>query len=156
MKTFVHRSIVALALAGAAAATAYSISFAQTTAGPTAALNPQKTEVTLQFPNASATKVTLNAAQVDEAIKALARARAAMNPPRPMVSPAPGTAINVATAGRWYVQPDGEGIDLDVLHPGYGWLGIYMDRTSIEELNRTLARSVHPAAASRRHHSRRE
>ncbi len=156
MKASIHKATAALFLVGSAVFAASSISLAETTAGPTAVLNVQKTEVTVQFPNAGGTKVTLNAAEVEEAITALAQARAAMNPPRPMVNPAPGTTINVATDGRWHVQPDGEGIDLDLLHPGYGWVGISMDRTSIEELNRILARSVHPAAVSRRRHGRRE
>lgn len=86
----------------------------------------------------------------------LAQNRGEMNPPRAMVGPATGSKIDVATAGRWYVQPDATGIDLDVLHPGYGWVGIRMDRNSIEELNRTLSRSIRPVATRAKHPLKRE
>lgn len=129
---------------------------AQTKPAAVGALNEQKTELVVQFPNAPATKVNLNAAEVDEMIRMLAQRRSEMNPPRPMTDPTRGSTIDVANAGRWYVQPDGTGIDLDVLHPGYGWVGIRMDRNSMEELSRTLARSIHPVAARAKHSYRRE
>jgi len=75
----------------------------------------------------------------------LAQMRAEMKPPRPIGDPAPGTTINVATAGRWLVQADGTGIDLDILHPGYGWVGLQMDRNAIEQLNRRLSGEIHRA-----------
>jgi hypothetical protein len=75
----------------------------------------------------------------------LAQMRADMKPPRPVGDPAPGTTINVATAGRWWVQPDGTGIDLVILHPGYGWVGTQMDPSAIEQLNRRLSRAIHRA-----------
>ncbi|MFZ3235466.1 MAG: hypothetical protein WA417_24430 [Stellaceae bacterium] len=129
---------------------------AETKPDATMALNEQKTELSVQFPNAPATKVTLNTSEVDQMIRMLAQQRAEMTPPRPVADPAPGSTIDVANAGRWYVQPDGAGIDLDVLHPGYGWVGIRMDRNSIEELNRALARSIHPVALRAKHPYRRE
>jgi hypothetical protein len=54
------------------------------------------------------------------------------------------------------VQRDGAGIDLDVLHPGYGWVGIRMDRNSMEELSRTLSRESRPVAVRAKHSYRRE
>jgi hypothetical protein len=129
---------------------------AQTKPAAVATLNQQKTELVVQFPNAPATKVNLNAGEVDEMIRMLAQQRSDMNPPRPMTDPAPGSTIDVANSGRWYVQPAGTGIDLDVLHPGYGWVGIRMDRASMEELSRTLARSTHPVAVRAKHPYRRE
>ena len=138
----------------------HSVSLAQTSPVPTASLKAGKTEVILQFPGAASAKTTLNAAEVERMIDTLAEMRAAMNPPRPMADPAAGTKINVATDGRWHVQPDGTGVDLDVLHPGYGWVGILMDRRSVEDLNRVLYRSIHPvevkAREKERHHLRRE
>lgn len=83
-------------------------------------------------------------------IDMLARMRAEMKPPRPTGEPAPGTAINVATAGRWWVQPDGTGIDLAILHPGYGWVGVELDRNSVEELNRRLYLAIRRAPTRRR------
>jgi hypothetical protein len=134
----------------------YSGLSAQTKPGPAAALNEQKTELTVQLPNAPSAKVTLNAAEVDKMIQMLAQSRAEMNPPRPVTDPAAGSTIDVANAGRWYVQRDGAGIDLDVLHPGYGWVGIRMDRNSMEELSRTLSRESRPVAVRAKHSYRRE
>jgi hypothetical protein len=133
-----------------------SDSSAQTKPGPAGTLNQQKTELTVQFAGAPSTKVTLDTAQVDSMIAMLAQMRAGMNPPRPTGEPTTGSTMNIATTGRWYVQPDGTGIDLAVLHPGYGWVGTFMDRKSIEELNHSLYRSLHPVAVRERHRSRRE
>ncbi len=146
------RSVVAItALAALGILAVQSSVAAQTNPSPSGTLNNQKTELSLQFPGDPSAKATLNATEVEKTIEMLAQMRAAMNPSRPMIDPATGTKINIATAGRWYVQPDGNGIDLIVLHPGYGWVGIYMDRGSIEELDHTLYRSVHPVTAKVRH-----
>jgi hypothetical protein len=113
---------------------------AQTKPAPTSTLNDQKTELTLKLPNAPS--VVLDTAEVERLITTLAEARAGMKPPRPVGDPAPGSAVNVATVGRWWVQPDGTGIDLAVSHPGYGWVGLYLDQTAIEQLNRRLSRAI--------------
>ncbi len=113
---------------------------AQTKPAPTLTLNDQKTELTLKLPNAP--PVVLDTAEVERLITTLAEARAGMKPPRPVGDPAPGSAVNVATVGRWWVQPDGTGIDLAVSHPGYGWVGLYLDQTAIEQLNRRLSRAI--------------
>lgn len=133
----------------------YSGALAQTKSRLAGTLNQQKTELTLQLPNSPA-KVTFSVSEVEEMIQILAQNRAEMNPPRAMADPAPGSKIDVATAGRWYVQPDGTDIDLDVLHPGYGWVGIRTDRSSMEELNRILSRSIRPVATRAKHPLRRE
>jgi hypothetical protein len=152
MKACFSKVVAAPALAAVLALVQYSIALAQPKSGPTGVLNDQKTELTLQFPSAPSTKIALNASEVERMIGMLAQLRARMNPPRPMVDPSPGiTMINVAPGGRWWTQPDGAGIDLDVLHPGYGWVGILMDRTSTELLIRTLSRSLHPVAAKAKH-----
>jgi hypothetical protein len=134
----------------------YSYCSSQTNSGQVGTLNEQKTELTMQFASAPSAKITLDASEVEKMIEMLAQMRATMNPPRPVVEPTPGTTINVATAGRWYIQPDGTGIDLDVLHPGYGWVGILLERGSIEQLNRSLSRSVHPVVIRAKHPSKRE
>jgi hypothetical protein len=156
MKGFIDRSTIIVPLALVLLCAQQSGSFAQANPSPVGTLNQQKTELTLQFPNAPSAKITLNPTQVEQMIDMLAQMRAAMNPPRPMANPVAGATINVATAGRWHTQPDGTGIDLDVLHPGYGWVGIYVDRVSIEELNRTLSRSLRPVAVRAKHPSKRE
>jgi hypothetical protein len=97
---------------------------AQTKPGPTSTLNDQKTELTLKLPNAP--PVVLDTAEEETLITTLAGARAGMKPPRPVADPAPGSAVNVATVGRWWTQPDGTGIDLAVSHPGYGWVGFVL------------------------------
>ncbi|HEV2098413.1 MAG TPA: hypothetical protein VGR45_05750 [Stellaceae bacterium] len=121
------------------------------TVAPVWALDDQKTTLTEQLPNVPVAAVKLDAAEVDKMIEALAQMRAEMKPPRPIVEPAPGTKINVATVGRWYVQPDGNGIVLAILHPGYGWVGLYLDPNSIEQLSRRLPRPVHARAVRARH-----
>ena len=100
----------------------YSYSSAQTNPSPTWALNPQQTTLTATFSSVPPATLALSAAEVNDMIEKLAEMRAAMKPPRPAGNPAPGTKINVATAGNWYVQADGTGIDLVVFHPGYGWV----------------------------------
>ena len=128
---------------------------AQTKPGPTATLNDPKTELTLKLPNAP--PVVLDTAEVERLITTLADTRAGMKPPRPVADPAPGTAVNVATVGRWWTQADGTGIDLAVSHPGYGWVGLYMDQTAIEQLNRRLSRSiVHQRPVRAKHVSERK
>ena len=129
----------------------YHSLWAQTKPGPTSTLNDQKTELTLKLPNAP--PVVLDTAEVERLITTLADARAGMKPPRPVADPAPGSAVNVATAGRWWVQTDGTGIDLAVLHPGYGWVGLYLDQTAIEQLNRRLSRSIVHARPGRARHT---
>jgi hypothetical protein len=150
MKTLVRKAVVVLPLTVILAVAQYSISLAQTKSEPAGVLNPQKTELTLQFSAAPSTKVTLDASEVERMIEMLAELRAGMNPPRPMVNPPPGTIIHVATAGRWWLQPVASDIDLDVLHPGYGWVGVRMDRASIEELSHMLAR-YRPVALRAKH-----
>ncbi len=129
-------------------------SFAQSKASPVWALDNQKTTLTEQLPNTPAAAVKLDAAEVDKMIETLAQMRAEMKPPRPIVEPALGTKINVATVGRWYVQPDGSGIVLAILHPGYGWVGLYLDPSNIEQLSRRLPRPIHDKAVRARHPSR--
>ena len=129
----------------------YSCLSAQTKPAPTGTLNDQKTELTLKLPNAP--PVVLDTAEVERLITTLAGARAGMKPPRPVGEPAPGTAVNVATVGRWWVQQDGTGIDLAVSHPGYGWVGLYLDQTAIEQLNRRLSRAIVHARPVRARHT---
>ncbi len=138
----------AMALALLIAGARQSGSAAQATAEPAWTLNQQKTAVTAKFPTTPTATLTLNAAEVDKMIDVLAQLRAAMQPPRPVGDPAPGTTINVATAGRWWVQPDGTGIDLAVLHPGYGWVGLQLDQAAIEQLNRRLGARDPPGAGA--------
>lgn len=127
---------------------------AQTKPTPISTLNDQKTELTLKLPKSP--PVVLDTAEVERLITTLAESRAGMKPPRPVADPAPGSAVNVATVGRWWVQPDGAGIDLAVSHPGYGWVGLYLDQTAIEQLNRRLSRSIiHQRPVRAKHSSER-
>ena len=121
---------------------------------PVLGLNAQKTSLTIKSPSAPSAGYTLDAVQVDNMIVDLAQMRAEMKPTRPAVDPSSGTKINVATAGRWWVQKDGANIDLAVLHPGYGWVGIEMSPIAAEELNRRLA-ALRPAPVRAKHYYRR-
>jgi hypothetical protein len=130
---------------------AQSYSSAQTKSEPAWTLNDQNTILTGKLPSEAPATLTLDATEVEKMIQTLAQMRAAMTPPRPMVDPVAGTKINVATAGRLFVQADGTGMDLAVLHPGYGWVGLYMDQDAVEQLYRRLSSSIHrtPVRAKR-------
>ncbi|MGH7048250.1 MAG: hypothetical protein ACREE2_17890 [Stellaceae bacterium] len=143
-------AVVALPLGLSLALSQSSDAAAQPKPAPAWALNAQRTTLTGTFPG-EAGSVSLDAAEVDQMIETLAHMRAAMQPPRPTGSPAQGTAINVATAGRWLVQPDGDSVDLDILHPGYGWVGIELNRTAVEELRRSLLRATYRPPVRARH-----
>lgn len=129
-------------------------SLAQEKAVPVLGLNAQKTSLTIKSPSTPSATYALDAAQVDNMIAELAQMRAEMKPPRPAVDPSPGTKINVATAGRWWVQKNGANIDLAVLHPGYGWVGIEMSPIAAEQLQRRLT-ALHPAPVRAKHYYRR-
>ncbi len=128
----------------------YSPSTAQTSCTPAWTMNQEKTIATVKLPSNPPATLTLDVTQVEKMINELAQMRAEMKPPRPTGAPAPGTTINVATKGRWWVQPDGTGVDLAILHPGYGWVGLELDQHDIEELNRRLSLAIHRAPRRRR------
>jgi len=133
----------------------YSGLSAQTKQSPVWTLNDQNTILTGKFPSGPPAALTLDAAEVEKMIVTLAQMRATMKPPRPVGPPEPGTPIYLATASRWWVQPDGTGIDLTVLHPGYGWVGLYLDQNGIEQLSQRLSRSLHKTPSRARHSSKR-
>lgn len=130
-------------------------SSAQEKSAPALTLNEQGTTVSIKSPSAPSAAWSLDAAQVDNMIAGLAQMRADMKPARPATDPAPGTKINVATAGRWWVQKDGANIDLAVLHPGYGWVGIQMNRTAVEQLDRRLSAEIRTAPVRAKHYYKR-
>ena len=129
-----------------------SYSSAQEKPAPALALNEQRTTLTIKSPGNPSAGLTLDAAQVDAMIATLAQLRAEMKPPRPATDPTPGTKINVATAGRWWVQKDGANVDLAVLHPGYGWVGVQLNRSAVEQLNRRLYADIRSAPVREKHY----
>jgi len=124
---------------------------AQPKPAPVWTLNGQKTTLTEQFPSVPPVTLTFDAAEVEKLIDTLAQRRAEMQPPRPNVGPAPESAMNVATVGRWYVQRDGDGVDLAILHPGHGWVALYLDPSSMEQLSRRLAHPVRAQVVHAKH-----
>ncbi|MGH7115448.1 MAG: hypothetical protein ACREE9_13240 [Stellaceae bacterium] len=151
MKGSIAGAATAISLALFIVYAQHSRSAAQTKPAPEWTMNEQKTALTVKLPSVPPATLTLDAAEVEKMIDTLAQMRAAMKPPRPVGDPAPGTTINVATTGRWWVQQDGTGIDLDILHPGYGWVGLLLDQSAIEQLNRRLARAIHRPPVRARH-----
>ncbi len=128
----------------------YSPCQAQTSPAPAWTINQQKTTLTVKLPSNPPATLTLDTADVDKMIDMLAQMRAEMKPSRPIAGPAPGARINVATVGNWWVQPDGTGVDLAILHPGYGWVGLELDQNALERLNRRLSLAIHRAPTRRR------
>lgn len=128
-------------------------SLAQSKTAPVWTLDDQKTTLTEQLPNVPAGTLKLDLVEVEKMIETLAQMRAAMKPPRPITDPTPGSTMNVATVGRWYVQPDKDGIVLAILHPGYGWVALHLDPTAIEQLSRRLPRPARAKLVRAKHSS---
>jgi hypothetical protein len=127
---------------------------AQQKPAPVWTLNEQKTTLSEQLPSVPPVTLTFDAAEVEKLIETLAQSRAEMQPPRPIAGPVPGSKLNVATVGWWYVQRDGDGIVLAILHPGYGWVALHLDPSSTEQLSQRLPRPVRARVVRAKHVSR--
>jgi hypothetical protein len=82
--------------------------------------------VVISFPPPPKTisEIRLPGNAADAFIAALAAARTQVIPPIPQRDPVPGQQLHVANPGRWFIQrhPDGDGFDVAILDPGFGWV----------------------------------
>jgi hypothetical protein len=84
----------------------------------------QAVVILLPPPAKTISEIRLPGTAVDAFIAALGAARAQITPPIPQQDPTKGQPLHVANPGRWFVQPhpDGNGIDIGILDPGFGWV----------------------------------
>jgi|SRR5450759_5064389 len=108
--------------------------------GPHWSLNEDQTRIRIDFPSEPPVRLEYDADQVDDLIANLAEMRGAMQPSVPMSEPDPGTRIQVATKGRFYVQPrkSESALVLALLHPGLRWVGMLFGREQALHLIDTL------------------
>ncbi len=114
---------VGISLLGPAAASAQSPSpNFQITIAPSD--DHQAVVISLPPPPKTISEIRLPGSAVDAFIAALAAARAQVVPPIPQRDPVPGQQLHVANPGRWFIQrhPDGNGFDVAILDPGFGWV----------------------------------
>jgi hypothetical protein len=77
----------------------------------------------------------VDATVLEEMIWALAEWRIALKPEVPGVDPVPGTEMRSHPSMRWHASVTPSGVSLVALmHPGFGWIGIPLDREGGEKL----------------------
>ena len=99
-------------------------------------LSEDKTEFTLTLPSMTE-PVKMSAGELDDFIRQLAWTRASMQPEHAPVDLTPETQISSVPAVRWQMTEDefpGQ-TRLFLLHPGFGWLWIPLDRPAFDRLS---------------------
>ena len=89
------------------------------------------------MPAASTTPQTMNANELSDLIRQLAWVRAGMLPAHEPVDLKPETTISSVPAIRWQATEDlvPEQARLFLLHPGFGWIYIPLDRPSFDDMS---------------------
>jgi hypothetical protein len=100
--------------------------------------NDDRTSVIATFSSDPPIAMSMNAAVVEQVIQNLATLRADMVPPRPIVDH-PLKNLEYAKFGRWQLLTLESGaVVLMILHPGYGYVGVQLDRDSMRSLKQNL------------------
>ena len=100
--------------------------------------NDDRTRVIATVPSDPPITISMTPAVVEQVIQNLATLRADMIPPRPLVDP-PLKNLQYAKFGRWQLLThENGGAILMILHPGYGYVGVQLDRDSMLSLKQTL------------------
>jgi hypothetical protein len=88
-------------------------------------------------PTTSGKPITMNADELSGLIRHLAWVRASMFPPHEPVDLKPETTISSVPAIRWQATEDvvPEQSRLFLLHPGFGWIYIRLDRPSFDDMS---------------------
>ena len=83
---------------------------------------------------------------VDRFIGALGTARSQVVPAIPQQNPVKGQSLHVANPGRFYVEPhpDGNGIDLGILDPGFGWVFLRLTGDEGDQLIKAVRQYQYP------------
>lgn len=93
-------------------------------------LSDDRRTAIIDLPTTPPARFMLDADELDSMIANLGAMRADMQPPVPMADdPDPGTRIETALRGRWYIEPvpAQKQIALALLHPGFRWVALMFD-----------------------------
>ena len=82
--------------------------------------------------------VDLTAVELEAAARAFIACRADMLPARYLDNPIGGTPVLSARQMRWWISGMDDGIQVCLLHPGLGWIGIPLDKEGAKELKATI------------------
>lgn len=95
--------------------------------------SPEGTKLSLSLGAASA---ELSASDVDQLIRDLAEARAAMKPVHPAEPPDDPAKLHKSDNLLWSVKaaPDRSAIQFAAQHPGLGWMSMWLSRAQVEDL----------------------
>lgn len=79
----------------------------------------------------------LQAATIEQLIRALGVMRAQMSPPVRTEDPKFGDEVEALTDPRWWINADSfiGGALLQIRHPGFGWLGFALPLQSLRDLH---------------------
>jgi len=90
------------------------------------------TEAKLEIPS----PLTVGAEDLEELIRQLAWVRASMKPEVPLSDPVRGTKKSSVSALRYFLahQETPDKLELMLLHPGFGWLGMILNKDAFERL----------------------
>jgi hypothetical protein len=101
-----------------------------------AGLSLDKAEATLELPTMTE-PLKMAASDLDEVIRHLAWIRTAMLPAHEPVDLVQGAQVSSVPAIRWQVTEDAIAgqFHLYLLHPGFEWLGIPMDRANFDKMS---------------------
>jgi len=100
-------------------------------------LSDDRTTFGLTLPNMTAPQM-MSADDLSDLIRHLARKRAEMLPAHENVAPNQDTPVSRVPAIRWHVIEDlvpGQ-FRLYLLHPGFGWLWMPLNRSSFDQISR--------------------
>lgn len=111
---------------------------------PSWSLSDDKTTARVDFPTDPPCRFELQAEELDDLIATLAAMRRNMVPEIPMSDLDQGSRLEVATVGRWYVEPNpkDKSLALALLHPGYRWVAIRLDYQSAADLRNLIDRNL--------------
>jgi hypothetical protein len=102
-------------------------------------------EIVISLPQ-PVSAIDIPAGAADRFVSALGAARAQVVPAIPQQDPARGQPLHVANPGRFYVQPhpDGNGIDIGILDPGFGWVMLRLTGDEGDQLIKAIRQYQYP------------
>jgi hypothetical protein len=106
----------------------------------------QAVVISMPPPPKTLSEIRLPGNVVDGFIGALGAARAQVIPPIPQRNPEPGQQLHVANPGRWFIQrhPDGNGFDVAILDPGFGWVVLRLTGEEGRLFEQTVHQNLSP------------
>jgi hypothetical protein len=107
----------------------------------TATISPSKQALTLTMP----ANTTMTANELEEFMRQLAVLRANLLPAQPDEDMNETTLYSIVPAVRWYVCPDQDAptqIRLFLLHLGFGWIWIPLERSGASDMQAVMERCL--------------